>query len=118
MMAPSMLRSFCLVVLASLLLSSASSLAQVKLGKRQRLKNVVQTVQQKVGGIFGVQGSNAFHAEKNFPLQGKQFDLARQQPKPDEEAQLLSAKYAAIESVEERAYQIIMDLGLAQETKR
>jgi protein-disulfide isomerase len=114
----SLLRSCCVVVLAWLLLPSASSLAQVKVGKRQRLKNVVQTVQQKVGGIFGVQGSNAFSVEKNFPLQGKQFDLARQQPKADEEAQSLSAKYAAIESVEERAYQIIIDLGLAEETKR
>ena len=42
----------------------------------------------------------------------KKWDLARQQPKSPMEEATLAAKYAAISSVEERAFQILVDLGM------
>jgi hypothetical protein len=36
------------------------------------------------------------------------------QPRPQSEAMMLAARYAAIESVEERAFQILVDLGMVE----
>jgi hypothetical protein len=36
------------------------------------------------------------------------------QPRPPSEAMILTARYAAIESVEERAFQILVDLGMVE----
>jgi hypothetical protein len=36
------------------------------------------------------------------------------QPRPHSEAMMLAARYAAIESVEERAFQILVDLGMVE----
>ena len=43
---------------------------------------------------------------------GPAIVLARQQPKSPMEEAILAAKYAAISSVEERAFQILVDLGM------
>ena len=52
-----------------------------------------------------------------YPLADRRFFEARIQPKSQEEEAAVSAKYAAIESVEDRAFQILLDLGLVEETK-
>ena len=42
------------------------------------------------------------------------YGKARSQPKAPDEAQALKEKYAAIDSIEERAYQILVDLGIVE----
>jgi hypothetical protein len=42
------------------------------------------------------------------------YKKARKQPKAPDEAQALKEKYAAIDSLEERAYQILVDLGIVE----
>ena len=44
----------------------------------------------------------------------EKYVQARQQPKSPEEAKILAGKYAAITSLEERAYQILVDLGMVE----
>ena len=52
-----------------------------------------------------------------LPLKGERYARARMQPKPPAEEETLSTKYAAISSVEERAYQILVDLGMVEQHK-
>lgn len=52
----------------------------------------------------------------SFPAISKMIANARQQPKAPAEEARLQAKYAAIESLEERAYTILVDLGMVQVT--
>jgi hypothetical protein len=40
----------------------------------------------------------------------------KQQPKPPTEEEILMKKYSSIESLEERAYQILVDLGMVEKT--
>jgi hypothetical protein len=40
----------------------------------------------------------------------------KQQPKPHTEEEMLMKKYGSIESLEERAYQILLDLGMVEKT--
>jgi hypothetical protein len=49
-----------------------------------------------------------------LPLQDKKYVKARTQPKSPREEEILAAKYAAIPTVEERAYQILVDLGMIE----
>ena len=49
-----------------------------------------------------------------LPLQDPQFVEARKQPKSPEVEAALAAKYAAIESLEDRAFQILVDLGMVE----
>ena len=51
-----------------------------------------------------------------LPNLEKRYLQARQQPKSPSEEMKLQAKYAAIESVEDRAFQILLDLGMIQKT--
>jgi hypothetical protein len=55
-------------------------------------------------------------ANIEYPLIGEQFVEARRQPKNIAEESALAAKYAAIDSLEDRAYQILLDLELIEET--
>jgi hypothetical protein len=52
-----------------------------------------------------------------YPLQDEQFVYARRQPKSAAEEAALAAKYAAIEALMDRAYQILLDLGMIEETQ-
>jgi hypothetical protein len=52
-----------------------------------------------------------------YPLQDEQFVHARRQPKSAPEEAALAAKYAAIEDLMDRAYQILVDLGMIEETQ-
>lgn len=47
----------------------------------------------------------------------KRHIKAREQPKIPTEEEKLQVKYASIDSVEDRAFQILLDLGMIQETK-
>jgi hypothetical protein len=55
-------------------------------------------------------------ANIEFPLIDEQFVEARRQPKKIAEESALAAKYAAIDSLEDRAYRILLDLELIKET--
>ena len=50
------------------------------------------------------------------PLKSRKYTAARQQPKSPTEEQMLKEKYAKIESLEERAYAILLDLGMIEST--
>mmetsp|Transcript_10724 Transcript_10724/g.30649 ORF Transcript_10724/g.30649 Transcript_10724/m.30649 type:complete len:697 (-) Transcript_10724:603-2693(-) len=52
----------------------------------------------------------------SYPLMTKEFLKARQQPKSYFMEQKLSKKYASIESLQERSFQILLDLGMIQLT--
>jgi hypothetical protein len=52
----------------------------------------------------------------NLPLMDEHFVEARRQPKSPEEDHFLAMKYAAIKSLADRAYQIILDLGMIEES--
>ena len=82
-------------------------------GKRQRVRNALRKVRQNLDGIL-LFTKNRRRVEKNFPVEGRKYELARKQPQPYEIEQELATKYASIESVEERAYQIVLDLGLVK----
>ena len=84
-----------------------------RVGKRQLVRNALRRVWQNVGGILRFT-KNRRRVEKNFPVEGRKYELARKQPQPYEIEQELATKYASIESVEERAYQIVLDLGLVK----
>lgn len=60
-----------------------------------------------------VAGFGADHGSV-LPLTDKVYVQARQQPKSPRQEAMLAEKYAAIESVEERAYQILIDLGMVE----
>jgi ADP-ribosylglycohydrolase len=45
------------------------------------------------------------------------YKIVRQQPKSPEEEEALARKYADIESLEQRAYAILKDLGMLELTK-
>jgi hypothetical protein len=49
-----------------------------------------------------------------LPLLDQKYVDARKQPKPPKEKAILAARYAAIPTVEERAYQILVDLGMIE----
>jgi hypothetical protein len=49
-----------------------------------------------------------------LPLLDPKYVDARKQPKPPSEKAILAARYAAIPTVEERAYQILVDLGMVE----
>ena len=82
-------------------------------GKRQRMKSALRRVRRKVSGFLSF-NRNQIRVEKNFPVKGRKYERARRQPLAAETEHELAMKYAAIESVEERAYQIVLDLGLVR----
>lgn len=51
-----------------------------------------------------------------LPLSGVRYIQARKQPKSLEEEAMLAMRYKAISTVEERAYQILVDLGMIEVT--
>ena len=48
----------------------------------------------------------------SYPLPDPKFVGSRRQPKSKDEEEMLKAKYGQIHDVSERAYQILVDLGL------
>lgn len=48
------------------------------------------------------------------PFHNSKFISSRQQPKPKVEEEKLAQKYAQITSISERAYQILVDLGMLE----
>jgi S-DNA-T family DNA segregation ATPase FtsK/SpoIIIE len=56
-------------------------------------------------------------ATTELPLRKENFVEARRAQKSPEEEAKLASKYAAIESVEERAYEILMDLGMIEDSR-
>ncbi len=50
----------------------------------------------------------------SLPLTDRIYVQARQQPKSPKQEAILAEKYAAIETVEERAFQILADLGMVE----
>jgi hypothetical protein len=79
-------------------------------GEEGRVKKVAKFVKKKLG-----LGSNN-ELPSNFPV----VDLKQRrgsQPLPKGKADEMSQKYGSIDDVEERAYQILVDLGLVEETK-
>jgi hypothetical protein len=51
-----------------------------------------------------------------YPLRDPQFLQARRQPKSVEEQERLAMKYASIENLSERAYQVLLDLGMIEKS--
>ena len=56
----------------------------------------------------------ATNSESANPLQNPKFIEARRQPKPKMEAENLARKYGLIKDTSERAYQILLDLGMVE----
>ena len=54
----------------------------------------------------------------DFPVQGRKYRQALKQPQPQDKELELSDKYGAIDCLEERAYQICVDLGLVKASKK
>ena len=52
-----------------------------------------------------------------YPLQDSQFLEARRQPKSQEEKERWALKYARIDNVSERAYQVLLDLGMIEQSR-
>ena len=59
-------------------------------------------------------------ADENMlpPLLHKKYVKARKQPKLPKEEAILAARYAAIPTLEERAYQILIDLGMIEASRK
>jgi hypothetical protein len=124
----SMLRFFRLF-LALCIVNSANAfvvqVAQPKINKGLKAGGAVNAggAVDTGGGIvknvlkkFGFLGKDK--TEANFPLYGKKYKKMREiQPKPREEEESLQSKYDSIDDVGERAFQILVDLGLVEETK-
>jgi hypothetical protein len=51
-----------------------------------------------------------------LPLKNPKYTKARQQPKAPTEEEQLKQKYASIDSLEERAFQVLVDLGMVETT--
>ena len=52
-----------------------------------------------------------------YPLRDSQFREARRQPKSQEEKERWALKYARIDNVSERAYQVLLDLGMIEQSR-
>jgi hypothetical protein len=52
-----------------------------------------------------------------YPLQDPKFIEARRQPKSLQDKQRLAVKYGSIKDISERAYQVLLDLGMIEESK-
>ena len=70
--------------------------------------NVVAGASDLVSPIF---------LEAQPPESNIHVEEARQQPKSPEEEAVVAANYAAIESLQERAFKILLDLGMVEETQ-
>ena len=79
--------------------------------KRAKIQAVFQSVAEKLGRR---KREPKIYVETNFPVGGRQFQAARQQPRPPKEEDDLKNKYGAIPDVGERAYEILLDLGLVE----
>jgi hypothetical protein len=55
--------------------------------------------------------------QTTYPLRDPQFLQARRQPKSVEEQERLARKYASIQNLSERAYQVLLDLGMIEKSK-
>lgn len=53
-----------------------------------------------------------------YPLRDPQFIEARRQPKPRAEKERLAMKYASIEDVSDRAFQVLLDLGMIEASSK
>jgi hypothetical protein len=81
--------------------------------KRAKIKSAFRSVADMLGRR---KRDPKICVETNSPVVGRKFQAARQQPKLLEEEDKLKDKYGAIDDVEERAYQILLDLGLVEES--
>jgi hypothetical protein len=66
--------------------------------------------------VNSVHKTNPFSSRTTNINNSNKFQKARQQPKSPAEEARLQAKYAAIESLEERAFTILVDLGMVELT--
>jgi hypothetical protein len=89
--------------------SRLRSLEKAKEEKLKKLKRLTQ-IRQELEYLL----EDATNA--NLPLMDEHSVEARQQPKSPEEEDLLARRYAAIESLANRAYQILLDLGMIEES--
>jgi hypothetical protein len=81
--------------------------------KRAKIKAAFRYVGDKLGRR---KDEPKIYVEKNFPVNDRKSQAARQQPKAAEEADELKDKYGAIDDVGERAFQILFDLGLIEKS--
>jgi len=63
---------------------------------------------------IGIFGDSVDNTQQSLPLSDPKHLEARNQPKPPEEEAALAARYAAISDLGERAFQIIVDLGMIE----
>ena len=80
-------------------------------------EDIIGAASEERVSLSDVDDNNSEATTMALPLQGERFQRARMQPKSPTEEDALAAKYASIESVEERAYQILVDLGMVEERK-
>ena len=127
-----MIRRLYLVLLGLCVLQAASGFAGIVQTKPnnhgQRLgmtaeegnkrKGFLKSIREKLGRRFK---RTDVAIDTDFSLQNEQEQIEKQErvkPKPSlPKGDKLAQKYAAIDDVGERAYQIILDLGLLQENK-
>lgn len=79
--------------------------------KRAKIEAVFRSVADKLGRP---KHEPKTYVETNFPVGGSKFQAARQQPRLPKEEEELKDKYGAIPDVGERAYEILLDLGLVE----
>jgi hypothetical protein len=93
--------------------ASSSQALMTKGSKRAKIKSAFRSVRDKLGLR---KGEPKIYVETNFPVSNRKFQAARQQPKQPEEEDGLKDKYGTIDDVGERAYQILLDLGLVEKS--
>jgi hypothetical protein len=81
--------------------------------KRAKIKAAFRSVADKLGRR---EREPKIYVETNIISGGRKFKAARQQPKLPEEEDDLKDKYGAIDDVGERAFEILLDLGLVEKS--
>jgi hypothetical protein len=93
--------------------STSNQALMVEGSKRAKIRSAFRSVADKLGRR---KREPKIYVETNFPVGGRKFEAARQQPKLPEEEDGLKDKYGAIDDVGERAYEILLDLGLVEKS--
>jgi hypothetical protein len=92
----------------------STSLDDLKKGREQNLKKFDRL--KEIDSDFEAVMKDAVTTE--LPLRYEQFEKARQQNnKSEKEKAELAEKYAGIDDLEDKAYQILLDLGMVEENR-
>merc|ERR1712071_249315 len=84
--------------------------------KAAELSRIIKDAQDFVQSVFDAE--EAVRAAKLAKIEAKQQAIleARRQPKSEAEEKAIADRYAAMESWEERAFNILLDVGMIEQT--